>query len=309
MLRRLPTPHQARRLLAAFAALTACGTATISATPVAEPGEYRGESGAWLRNASIELFVTGANRTRILVLQSPGGENLLRSGAGETVGIKTWILLTREVDRLRARLSERPGDLAFTEDGSVRIKGTTDPVTGLRLDWSVSIEPDQPVARLTQRIHNDGTAPYTVAIWSLAAFNCSATLYAEWPENPPHYPHMPYSILVYPWASIGDARLFSDDQRVGMRLDAATATGSAKIGLFKPDGTVFADVGSHRIRFTLPTEERSLYPEGGSNITLYAQSDPGTDCFGEAENIDALKIVMPGEFIEATLEIELTRRD
>lgn len=259
----------------------------------------------WLKNAHLEAGLSTGNGIRLEVLRIPGGGNVLRESADSSRGVKTWIMTPSEDIGLRDLLSESPAVVEVVSENEVRLIQKKKNRIGLRLEWRVRLDPDQPVLEIVHQLHYAGEFPIHVGIWILIAVAPETVLRVPFTRTPNLPSNFPNSIAVFPYTNLADNRISSTKDSVSVAIREGTEAGSLKVGIVQWDGSIDIEQSGLRLQSRVPYDPMATYPEGGSNVTLYASPANRPDAMGEAEHLGPLRILNPGQSIELLQTLRL----
>jgi hypothetical protein len=261
----------------------------------------------WLKNDYLEAGFTCENGIRLSVLRVPGGGNLLRETDDPYHGLKTWVMAPSDLLATRAMLSEEAAVFEALGDQEIRLKTVQPNEWDLVLEWVVTLEENSPCLTVLQRIHNVGDTRRYLGIWSLGAFPVDSIFQVPFARSK-HLPKdFPNNIAVFPWTDIGDTRISSTREYLQLDVREGDEDGNVKLGLVQPDGCIIVRRDDIQLEFTAPYDPLADYPEGGSNVTIYASPANRPTTMGEVEHMGPLELLAPGESIELPVKISLKR--
>ncbi|MGC9449924.1 MAG: hypothetical protein ACP5I4_00635 [Oceanipulchritudo sp.] len=259
----------------------------------------------WLKNDHLEAGFTWKKGIRLADLRVPGGENLLRETDDPYHGLKTWVMAPSDIIALRDMLSGQPASMEFVSEREIRLKTLNPNEWGLVLEWVVTLEEDRPAITILQRIHNEGEVHRYVGIWSLAAFPADCVFRIPFARSP-HVPRdFPNNIAVFPWTDIGDTRISSTREYLQLEIREGQEDGNVKLGLVQPQGRIDVLKQGIVLEFTAPYDPDAEYPEGGSNVTIYASPANRPTTMGEVEHMGPLEVLAPGKAMELPVRMTL----
>jgi hypothetical protein len=259
----------------------------------------------WLKNSSLEAGFSAESGIRLEVLRAPSGENLLRESSSPGRGLKTWIMTPSEDLQLRDLLSETPGTVERLSNTELRILASSDNRLGLNLEWLVHLGDREPLLEIVHRVHHNGDTPLHIGIWSLIAVAPETVLRVPFSRSPNLPRNSPNDIAVFPFTNLADTRIHSSPESLTVSIRQGVEDGSLKLGLVQWDGRLLVERGAIVLESSVPYDPAALYPEGGSNITLYASPANRPDTMGEGEHVGPLRILKPGQSIEMRQTLRL----
>lgn len=255
---------------------------------------YNGESGLWLKNEHLEVFVTAEKRIRVLALRRPGHPNLLAESDSPLCGIRTWLMVPFETPDLRDEVASLSGSLHPQSDGSLHLVSALSPVLNLRLEWRLRLDPDQPRLWLEHQITNFSKVPLQIGLWSLFGFAEGTRLCIPLEASCPR-PSFPRLLYHFPFSDLNDPRLRFFANRLELDLRSGQETANLKVGSFARSGLGLARVGDTVLVSRVEVKPEKPYPEGGPNLTVYATPAQVPEPKGELEHMDALHDLQPVE--------------
>lgn len=252
----------------------------------------------WLKNASLEAGFSVDKGIRLEVLRERGGDNFLRSADAPTRGVKTWIMTPAEDLKLRDLVSECPGMVESGYSDDLILKASCENVLGLELEWRVRLNPEKPVLEIVHVLHHHGNLPLHVAAWGLIAVGPGTVLEVPFSRSPNVPITFPNDIAVFPFTTLPDGRISSDKEALRLDIREGTEDGNIKLGLVQRNGLLLIKRGGRVLESRVAYDPAADYPEGGSNITLYASPADSPSPMGEGEHVGPLRILKPGESLE-----------
>lgn len=266
-----------------------------------------GEAIHWLKNGQLEAGFSWDKGIRLSVLRAPGGVSLLRETDDSLHGLKTWVMAPLELMESRDMLSEEPAALEVVSDHRIRMRTLAPNAWGLVLEWEVELDATEPRLTIIHRIHNTAELHRQVGIWSVAALSPDTQIRVPFVRSKAVPRGYPNNVAVFPFTDLQDGRISSTEQFLQLDIREGREAGPVKLGLVQPEGRVQVRRGEWLLEFTAPYLPDALYPEGGSNVTLYTSPATSPTTMGEVEHMGPLEIVSPDGSIEFPVSIRLAR--
>jgi hypothetical protein len=259
--------------------------------------------GLWLRTHSIEAYVEIYPAFRLLAVQTPGGTSLM---ADHTVTEKGLRLAFMEPEQTSASfdVGNQPAEVIECTAASARFQLSA--ASGLRYTISVSLDRNEPRLQFACSLENVGSAPRTVACWSVISFaRGNGLIVAPFGREEGVRRRLvlaPWTPWPQPGVQFGLGALVADT--------TSPLNGEAyKVGLISDAGWIaFVRDGEALVDFA-PFDSSASYPEDGANITFFEGSDARRS-WCEIERVGEMKTIAPGEktHLSQTLVLIKTRQ-
>jgi len=263
----------------------------------------------WLKTAHLEAGFSTTDGLRLSVLRLPGEANILREHPSPYSGLKTWLMSPHDLPGKRDVLSELPANGEQLDPHTLHFTTGTEESAGLRLEWVAVIDPDEAELTLTQRVHNEGTEAVYAGLWTLLAFDTGITIEIPFDERPYTPGGFPRPVHIFPWSNIGDDRISSDTEAFFLRIEKGDHPQSFKAGMVSHSGKFKVHGFGQVLESTVPYEPTAQYPEGGSNITVYASPGNRDVLMGEGEHMGPLVYLDPGKSMELVQALRMHEAD
>lgn len=262
----------------------------------------------WLKNDQIEAGFTWKDGIRLSVLKVPGGAGLLRETDDPYHGLKTWLMFPSEILALRALLSEEPASMEVISTNSIRMLSSGKNDLGLQLEWIVTIHPEKPEIQVLHRIHNLRDIPVQAGIWTIATLASDTTVEIPFSRSSSIPGNFPNDLAVFPFTRLPDTRIRTTEESFFLDIRSGSDSSALKFGLVQREGLLFVDTAGHRIEFKVPYDPAALYPEGGSNTTVFTTPADSKTIMGEAEQLGPLQLIEAEDFIEFPQTIRVVEK-
>ncbi|MEX0326301.1 MAG: hypothetical protein AB3N33_09465 [Puniceicoccaceae bacterium] len=263
----------------------------------------------WLKNASMEAAFSVGKGIRLEILRLPGGDNVLRESKDSSRGLKTWIMTPTEDIRLRDSLSEVPAQAMKISENEYRFIAEAANPLGLELEWLVRLDSDNPSLEILHRINNKGEMRPFLSIWSLIALGPGSLIQVPFSRSLNLSKNHPNDLAVFPYTDLSDGRISTSRDGLSLSIREGLESGSVKLGIVQQDGRLLVECHGLDLESIVPFDPMAEYPEGGSNITLYASPANRPDTMGEAEHVGPLRVLNLGESIEMVQTLRLSLKE
>jgi hypothetical protein len=172
--------------------------------------------------------------------------------------------------------------------GGVRLICPADAALGFGKSIEIQLHPDRPALTLQHAVHNDRLEPIEIAAWSITQLNLGGIAVAPLRTTPVMNRHRPdRQVVLWPYASWQDERLFADDDYVW--IDARPAEEELKIGLLARGWLGYLRSGVFFLKRFDPQLELP-HPDLNTNAQLYCNHR-----FIELETLAPLAVLEPGQ--------------
>lgn len=181
----------------------------------------------------------------------------------------------------------------------VRLIGATEPLTGIRKELEIAIDPERPTIKLLHRLINNGAWPVKLAVWALTQLPLGGTIHLPQPNQPAENKYLPNRRLaLWTYTQLDDPRLELADDFV--RLHARADPQALKVGYFSTHGwAAYVRAGVALVkRFAVDPDAE--YPDYGCNVEAYCK-----DRFCELETLGPLTALKPGQAVTHLEEWEI----
>lgn len=186
-----------------------------------------------------------------------------------------------------------PGELRITKlTNGVFMEEPTEPVSGIRKQIEILLDPGFPSVRLTHTLVNEGLWPVELAPWAITQFRLGGTVILPMPvgDVDPAGLLPNRQISFWPYARINDPRLKLDDKFVLFKAGALLPP--FKFGYFNPHGWMAYWLDGVLFRKTFEVGASLLHPDHNCNAELYCN-----DRFVELESLGPLTTLQPKESV------------
>lgn len=272
--------------------------------------DHDGPPNRVLDNSLIHIETLANAGPRITHLSVPGGKNLLAK-------LPNQVMLTSRYGDFHFlgghRLWHSPESIPRTyipdNDGvtveelpdGLKLKGPTEPGTGISKTIEVCLSPNRAAATLTHILRNDGLWNVEFAPWAVTMMRQDGGV-AILPQ--PHEKVDPDGLLnnrilaIWPYTRINDPRLVLRDDFILINTSALLP--ALKIGYYNPDGWLAYWLDGVLFRKTYDVHPGEPYPDGGCTAETYCD-----DKFIELETLGPLTKLAPGSSVTLTETWEL----
>ena len=284
-----------------------------AAVTVATAQNYRGWTDAIiLRNATVESVIVPAVG-RVMQLRFAGESdgpfweneklagkpipaNPWRDAHGTFGGDKTWPAPQSLWNwPPPAAFDAAPHIATVAADGSVTLTSPPEPRFGLRAVRRITLDPTEPVMRITTTYQKVSGEPVRVAVWVICQMRDPVAVYMPVPPDS----RFPTGVS-QEWPVPAP---FLQREREWLRFTRDPAK-SRKTG---HDGTTLVWAGTrHLLRMSIPRVAGADYPDGGCSVEVYGNQDPFP--YVELETLSPLQTLRVGETMSATTTYQLARR-
>jgi len=297
--------HEGFRRLTILSFLSALFGILMSGTMQIQIVPHEGwQNSVQIRNAHVELIFTLDVGPRVMVYQTPGGQNIFKKyakemgGSGEKEfvargGHRVWISPETDVSRVPDN-----GPVAKYEllPNGVHAEEALPAPWGMRKTLTVTLDENSSKVTVLHRVINESDQPVTAATWGVSMMAPGGV---EIIPQPPMglWPRdlLPERVIV-PWTytDFGDPRY-----RIGTRFITLRQTadgGPTKLGLFHNQKWVAYLNGSTLFVKCFEAEAGvANYPDFGCNFETYTSEE-----MLEVETLSPLKTLQPGQAVEHT---------
>jgi hypothetical protein len=172
--------------------------------------------------------------------------------------------------------------------GGVRLIRPTEGPTGVSKAIEVQLHPDRPALTLRHAVRNDRLEPIEIAAWAITQLPVGGIAVAPLRTATSENRHQPdRQLVLWPYASWQDERLFADDDYVW--IAAQPAEGELKIGVLARGWLGYLRSGVFFLKRFDPQLER-LHPDLNTNAQLYCNQS-----HIELESLAPLTLLETGE--------------
>lgn len=170
----------------------------------------------------------------------------------------------------------------------VRLIGPTEAASGIRKSIEIQLPPDRPVITLRHAVRNDRAEPIEIAAWAISLLPPGGYAVAPLRTTTLLNRHRPdRQLVLWPYASWQDERLFADDDYVW--IDAQPCPAELKIGVLARGWLGYLRSGVFFLKRFDPQLEQ-LHPDLNTNVQLYCNSH-----YIELETLAPLAVLEPGQ--------------
>lgn len=188
-----------------------------------------------------------------------------------------------------------PNTASIDPSGTVTLAAPMDSKLGLRALRRISLDPVEPVMRITTTYEKISGVPVIVSVWVITQLRDPIAVFMTTPE-PSLFP----TGANREWPAPAE---FLRRENGWMRFTRNPAK-SQKTG---NDGTSLVWAGArHLLRITIPRVVGADYPDAGCSVEIYGNEDPFP--YVELETLGPLKTLRPGERLSATTSYQLAPR-
>ena len=185
---------------------------------------------------------------------------------------------------------------AQVRDSQVTLISPVDPHFGIRSYRMITLDPKEPVMRITTRYEKVTGDPMSVSVWIITQLDDPVGVYVPVPE-PTLFPSGYHAQS----SDLPPDLKFSD----GLISLSRPKDKSTKIGT---DADTLLWVGEKTMmRIDSPRERKRRYPDNSSSAEVY--TNPGPDAYVELELLGPLQLLEVGQKMEATSTYTLLRRE
>ena len=172
--------------------------------------------------------------------------------------------------------------------GGVRLSLPTEIGSGLSKSIEIELQPDRPVLTLRHAVQNDRSEPLEIAAWAITQLPIGGLAVAPLRLADAVKRHSPdRSLVLWPYASWQDERLFADDDFVW--IDVQPVEEELKIGLLARGWLGYLRAGVFFLKRFDP-QLALPHPDLNTNAQLYCMAD-----HLELESLAPLTLLEPGE--------------
>ncbi|MFN8620354.1 MAG: hypothetical protein U0869_06370 [Chloroflexota bacterium] len=265
-------------------------------TTTVTPTTVHGIDALQVAGGGLRLVVTTGMGPRILAFGADGGSNLLAELPDATIdlpGLPRYRMLgghrlwhTPEVPSSTYRPDESPVTATVLPDG-VDLVGAADPVQGIQKRIRVTLASGR--AQVEHELRNTGSSAITTAAWAITQVPPRGEAWVPLSRGELHGAYLPNrSIVLWPYSSLGDARLQLGDDLAVVR-GIAGSEGRTKVGTQRERGWIaWRDGGT--VLVIEAAEEPGTYGDMGAATQCYSCGD-----FVELETIGPVTTLAPGE--------------
>ncbi|MGB3636138.1 MAG: DUF4380 domain-containing protein [Rivularia sp. (in: cyanobacteria)] len=275
---------------------------------------YQGwEDSYILSNSQVEAIIV-PEIGRIMQFRFEGGENTFWEDSqlyGKTPnlkseewnnygGDKTWPAPQSEWEEITIRSWPPPTTFdsvpikAKLENNEITLISEIDPFYGIRFYRTITLEPNQPIMKVTTTFEKVKGDSQEVSVWTIAQLNEPVSVYAAIPPN---------SIFPQGYNKQSEdlpANLKVDNGILSLKRDRNKAH---KIG---SDASTLLWVGENvAVRMDSPRIDREIYPDNNSSAEIYTNYDP--KAYVELEFLSPLKTLQVGEKMDLTVTYTLIK--
>ncbi len=216
---------------------------------------------------------------------TPWGEYHLRGGHRVTIAPEALEL---------SYVPEDGGVMVEDAPGGVRLIRPTEIGSGVSKSIEIQLQPDRPAVTLRHTVRNDRSVPLEIAVWCITQLPLGGIAVAPLRTASIVNRHRPdRQVVLWPYTSWQDARLFADDDYVW--IDAQSAEDELKIGLLTRGWIGYLRSGVFFLKRFAPQLELP-HPDLNSNTQLYCNQR-----FIELESLAPLTVLEPGQ---STVHVE-----
>jgi hypothetical protein len=280
-----------------------------SSTEVAvADGSFHGLRTGVVESAHVRLEFTLDAGPRIVRLSATDGENLFAETPGigwDTVHGRPYRLLGghRLWSAPECPLEQQVPDDEPVEvtrhPGGFELTGSTRTHDGLSRRIVVELDPAGPRVRVMHRLVNSTSHSVRAAVWALTQLAPGGVAVVPLRGGQPEGSQLPDRHLVlWPYASVADARLHLSDDAV--RVRAAPAPEPFKIGCFAPGGEVAYERAGTVFRKRFAPQAGREHVDRGCNVEVYARTE-----FLELETLGPIAEIAPDEVLDHVEEWEI----
>jgi hypothetical protein len=232
----------------------------------------------------VRLFLAGSTDNLLAEApqvhwQTPWGEYYLRGGHRVTLAPESLEL---------SYVPDNDGVIVEELPAGVRLIRSTEIGSGVSKSIEVQLHPDRPALTLRQAVRNDRSEPIEIAAWSVTQLPLGGFAVAPLRVRQDGNRHQPdRQLVLWPYTSWQDARLFADDDYVW--LDAQAAEEEIKIGLLARGWLGYLRAGTFFLKRFDPQLDL-LHPDYNTNAHLY-----GNWSYIELETLAPLSVLEPGQ--------------
>jgi hypothetical protein len=232
----------------------------------------------------VRLFLGGSTdnlfaETPDVHWPTPWGEYYLRGGHRVAVAPEALDL---------SYVPDNDGLLIEDVPGGVRLIRPTEEPTGLSKSIEIQLQPDRPVVTLRHTVRNDRAEPIEIAAWAVTQLKLGGIAVAPLRTTAIMNRHQPdRQLVLWPYTSWEDARLFADDEFVW--IDAQPAEDELKVGLLARGWLGYLRSGVFLLKRFDP-QLALLHADLNTNAQLYCNQ-----WHVELETLAPLTVLEPGE--------------
>ncbi len=242
--------------------------------------DYLAEAGPRL----VRLFLAGSTENLLaeaphIHWPTPWGEYFLRGGH-------------------RVALAPEALELSYVPDDSgliveeitngVRLIRPTEIGSGVSKTIEVQLHPDRPALTVRHEVRNDRAEPIEIAAWAVTQLPLGGLAVAPLRAQQDGNRHQPdRQLVLWPYTSWQDARLFADDDYVW--LEALAADDEMKVGLLARGWVGYLRAGMFFLKRFDPQLDQ-LHPDYNTNVHLYSNWN-----YIELETLAPLTVLETGE--------------
>lgn len=194
-----------------------------------------------------------------------------------------------------AAFDAAPHTAAVAPDGSVTLTSPVDARFGLRALRRITLDPAEPVLRITTTYEKVTGEPVRVSVWVICQLQEPVAVFLPIPAG------SRFPSGINPEWPVPAPFLKRDGDGLRFIRDPAK---SRKTG---NDGTALVWAGTrHLLRMTIPRVAGADYPDNGCSVEVYGNQDPFP--YVELETLSPLQTLRAGETMSATTTYRLARR-
>jgi hypothetical protein len=248
--------------------------------------DYLAEAGPRL----VRLFLAGFTENLLAEVPevhwpTPFGEYFLRGGHRVTVAPEDLEL---------SYVPDNAGLIVEELTNGVRLIRPIEMESGVSKTIEVQLHPDRPALTLRHSVRNGRSEPLEIAAWSITQLPLGGLAVVPLRARPDGNRHRPdRQLVLWPYTSWQDARLFADDDYVW--IDAQPAEEEFKVGVLARGWLGYLRQGTFFLKRFDPQLDLP-HPDYNTNAQLYCNQS-----FIELETLAPLSWLEPGE---ASVHIE-----
>lgn len=256
-----------------------------------------------MSNDIVDLVVTTDVGPRVMRFGFVGQHNELKEYPGEMgkTGGDEWRLYGGHrfwhapEQQPRTYLPDN-APVALTEIyGGVKIVQPVELQTGIQKQLEIHMASDAARVTLTHRLVNQGMWTVELAAWALTVMRTGGVAILPMPPRKRHEDGalQPANTLsLWPYTNMADPRWMWGHRYIMLRQDISAET-PQKVGAAIPDGWIAYACQNHLFVKTAPYEAGAIYPDGGTNVQTFTNSD-----MLEVETLGPMTRLAPGEELE-----------